>query len=360
MVCTVLALASIGAVDAQQRPPAVRDHRVTQRSELVLQPATVEPISLSKLNISVVGDRRVLKSNSISNHKTGRFPGRGNPNEISVQNINVSLPMRPLKNRQPGFYQLGTFGISMNGVIFEPQAAEWYRGRRGSPWQYDALGGALPLGFDEHMAHVQPNGTYHYHGLPKGLLGRLHLHSNEHSPIIGWAMDGFPIYALYGTDETGKVFKVRSGYRLKKGYRTTEDNGPGGKYDGAFVADYVHVSNEGTLDQCNGRYVVNADFPKGTYAYFLTDTFPIIPRCFYGTPVAQAFSKPRVGSARPASGRGEYKGDREAQIRKAAKELGISVQTLRRALGPPPPNFAAAARKLGISQDRLRRLLGPR
>lgn len=39
----------------------------------------------------------------------------------------------------------------------------------------------------------------------------------------------------------------------------------------------------GTLDECNGAFVKTADYPQGTYAYFLTDSFPVIPRCQKGT-----------------------------------------------------------------------------
>ena len=42
----------------------------------------------------------------------------------------------------------------------------------------------------------------------------------------------------------------------------------------------------------------------------------------------------------------------------AAKKLGISEQTLRDALGPPPPNLVSAAQKLGITESALRAALG--
>lgn len=336
-----------------QQHPEPRYHRVNEAQKLELRAATQDPIAENRISVSVQGNQRFIKANSIARHKTGRFPGQGNPNFITEQSITFALPLKPVKNNKPRYYQLGTFGIGVNGVIFEPQAAEWYHGVRGSKWQYDALGGALPLGFDEHHAHVQPNGTYHYHGLPTGLMSKLSIQSDLHSPLIGWAMDGFPIYVLFGEDEDGTVRKMKSGYRLKKGIRPSGGNEPGGSYDGAFVADWEFVSGIGDLDECNGRFVKTKEFPNGTYAYFLTESFPVIPRCFYGNAIAEAFGPGGRGGVR------DTRASREERLEKAARELGISAHRLRRALGPPPPDFRGAAQSLGVSEEKLKRLLRP-
>jgi hypothetical protein len=42
----------------------------------------------------------------------------------------------------------------------------------------------------------------------------------------------------------------------------------------------------------------------------------------------------------------------------AAKQLGVSVEVLRDALGPPPPDIKAAAQKLGVSESQLNQALG--
>ena len=60
--------------------------------------------------------------------------------------------------------------------------------------------------------------------------------------------------------------------------------GPGGNYDGTFIADYEYVQKSGDLDQCNGTFVLTPDFPRGTYACFLTTNWPFVPRCFAGEP----------------------------------------------------------------------------
>lgn len=126
-------------------------------------------------------------------------------------------------------------------------------------------------------------------GKPTGYLEGLELSPDEHSPIIGWAFDGFPIYAMYGyadpTDPESEIVEMTSSFKLKEGTRPEPPEGPGGEYDGAFTADYEYVEGAGTLDECNGRFTVTPDFPEGTYAYFVTNTWPMIYRNFRGTPI---------------------------------------------------------------------------
>jgi hypothetical protein len=89
-----------------------------------------------------------------------------------------------------------------------------------------------------------------------------------HSPIIGWAYDGNPIYGPYGYDTNtgGNVRALRSGYKL-----ATLSNRPtlSSWKQGFFCEDFV-FTGEGDLDEHNGRYCVTPDFPNGVYAYFAT------------------------------------------------------------------------------------------
>jgi len=345
-------LCVLAASVSAQQPPRLRKHTATVAGEAVFQPANVAPITANEVTVTIEGSKRVITANGISKHKTGQFPGLGNPNKISEQNIRISLPLRPRKNSGPKYYQLGDFGIGLNGIFFDPQAAEWYLGQRGSKWQYDALGGALPLGFDAHWAHVQPNGKYHYHGIPNGLLTNLSFRKESHSPLVGWATDGFPIFAIFGQDKSGQIRELKPSYRLRAGKRPGGTNEPGGKYDGAFVADWEYVSGLGDLDACNGTLVKTRDFPNGTYAYFLTNSFPVIPRCHFGEAVST--QDRRQGG----NGTGQRRG--RPDLGAAANRLGISKNELRRALGPPPPNFSRAAQKLGLSEEQLRNALHSR
>ena len=144
------------------------------------------------------------------------------------------------------------------------------------------------MGVDDNYAHVQPSGAYHYHGLPTLLLSELNVSSKSHSPLIGWAADGFPIYALYGYEKgqnaDSDIIKLTSSYRLRPNQRSSGGSNPGGNYDGTFVADYRYLEGAGTLDECNGRMTITDEFPDATYAYFLSESWPVIPRCYKGTP----------------------------------------------------------------------------
>lgn len=90
------------------------------------------------------------------------------------------------------------------------------------------------------------------------------------SPILGWSYDGFPIYGPY-TSINGKIKNISSGYELS----TELDNSlrpPINIFpDGFFIQDYkFNPLNEDGLDEYNGKYIINSDFPEGTYAYFYT------------------------------------------------------------------------------------------
>jgi hypothetical protein len=106
--------------------------------------------------------------------------------------------------------------------------------------------------------------------------------------LIGYAADGFPIYAEYGyekaSDTSSPLKKLKPSYHLKKGNRPKGDDGPGGKYDGTFTQDYEFTKASGDLDECNGRTGVTPEYSGGTYYYVVTDGFPFIPRLFRGTP----------------------------------------------------------------------------
>jgi len=89
-----------------------------------------------------------------------------------------------------------------------------------------------------------------------------------HSPIIGWAYDGNPIYGPYGyTERTGGFIKaMESGYKL-----TSVSNRPPLSTfpQGFFIEDY-EFDNSGDLDEHNGRFCITPDYPNGVYAYFAT------------------------------------------------------------------------------------------
>ena len=254
-----------------------------------------------KVTVNVAGGIRSIVSNGLSNSRTGQFPNANCPNAITAQSYSYSLPAAGTQTTYAAFSIPQPFGIAVDGVLFDPLAAEYWNNDPSSGWQYYALGGGKNLGMDGNHAHVQPTGAYHYHGIPDLLLASLN--PKLHSPLIGWAGDGFPIYVTYGYSDPksakSSIRALTSSYRLKSG---TRPSGPGGPYNGWFNEDYEYVQGAGDLDQANGRYGVTPEYPKGTYHYVLTAEFPSVPNMFAGA-IAASFVKAGGGAGgAPGSG----------------------------------------------------------
>ncbi len=100
------------------------------------------------------------------------------------------------------------------------------------------------------------------------ILDNKELTSDAHSPIIGWAYDGNPIYGPYGySSKTGGSVKA-----LKSGYESSiKANRPSVSIypEGFFVEDYTYTGT-GDLDEHNGRFGITPEYPNGVYAYFTT------------------------------------------------------------------------------------------
>jgi hypothetical protein len=124
-----------------------------------------------------------------------------------------------------------------------------------------------PRKLREAVYSVNQNGNVLY-GSPDLIKINTEQLSTKHSPIIGWAYDGNPIYGPYGyiTKRGGIISPMKSGYELNSSQQ--RPNFP----LGFFVEDYVYFekSDETVLDQNNGRFGVTPEFPNGTYAYFST------------------------------------------------------------------------------------------
>ena len=245
------------------------------------------PASLltNRVGIKIEGDKRVITANGWPDHAPGTFPRHGNPNTLSPQNYTFRVPLKPQAANSPQRRGGWFFAVALNGVPFEPGTAETWNN---SPsWRYEAGTGFLNLGLDEHNAHVQPNGAYHYHATPRGLVSNLGGDTNK-MLLIGWAADGFPLYTSTGhsdpKDAKSSLKKVRSSFQLKQGERPGAPSGPGGKYDGRFTQDFEYVKDSGDLDDCNGRFGVTPEFPEGIYHYYVTEQFPFVSRAWRGTP----------------------------------------------------------------------------
>lgn len=246
------------------------------------------PLPPPQVTITVEGSYRFVRANGIPDHSVGQFPGPGNPNTISAQNYVFRLPVTPATNATFTELRQQAIGVALNGIPFDPGTAEFWKNDRSSGWRKEAIvGGRRLLGLDQNNAHVQPNGAYHYHGVPIGLekvLGE----SQSKMTLLGYAADGFPIYAPYAyslaMDATSPLREMKPSWQLKKGIRPSGAVGPGGSYDGTYTQDYEFVSGSGDLDQANGRIGITPEYPKGTYYYVATELFPFYPRSLRGTP----------------------------------------------------------------------------
>ena len=250
-----------------------------------------EPLPAPRVSVAVKDGYRTISSNGIPDHETGSFPHKRCPNAIAPQRHEFRMSAEPKAAASTTPLRMHDFGVAVNGIPFDPFAAEWWQRDRASGWQFDPMSNAIYLGLDAGNAHVQPTGAYHYHGLPRLLMAKLGGTAGK-MLLVGWAADGFPMYAATGhrkaDDATSPVVALKPSYRLKRAERP---DGPGGESDGSFEQDYEYAAGLGDLDECNGRTGVTPEYPGGTYYYVVTAGYPYIPRHYRGTPDPSFFRR---------------------------------------------------------------------
>lgn len=282
-----------------------------------------------------------VHTKGIPSYPTGPF-GDGNPSQAEDQDAIFKIPLNPLpKDGQKDSTTPGNIGVFINGVAlfdyrdgvaWNPQTNSLCGGPGNPPcpggmgaqqdWNRDAIPAEM-RGFDCSKAHPAM-GNYHHHQNPSAfkldkevLFDVCNLYDADglyaidpavHSPLIGYAYDGFPIYGAYGyknSDGTGGIARMNSSYWLRD--IATRDNGPDVDQEitimmmgqtkteilflGYFREDYEYVLNtdEDFLDEHNGRFCITPEYPDGTYAYFATvdenwnSTYPyVVGPTFYG------------------------------------------------------------------------------
>ena len=164
--------------------------------------------------------------------------------------------------------------------------------------------------------------------------------STIHSPIIGFAFDGFPIYGPYGWDEYGEVIGMTTSYKLKDG-----ENG----YNG--IDSWEYTEGLGTLDECNGHFFSTPEAPKGIYHYHSTSKngdgligFPYFLLCYKGIVEESNFNSTANAQVGPPGGAGPPGiGPSEEEIRCLKEKYGDEFDISNRELvhnsgcmmGPP-------------------------
>jgi hypothetical protein len=238
---------------------------------------------------------RTLSSNGIPDHEVGEFPNAGNPNHIYEQSISAELSLAPIETEQATTMggPAGVLGYVLNGVKIDAgtggtcddSGVSCDLASQVGSWSIEALGQtSFNFGTDDNNAHVQPNGEYHYHGIPEGFV-TLQGGNSDTMTLIAWAADGFPIYARYGysiaSDSTSALKNMEGSYQYVTTVSTSRPST--NLYPlGTFSQDWEYVAGSGDLDECNGRVGATPEFPEGIYHYYATDTYPYFQRCVKG------------------------------------------------------------------------------
>ena len=130
----------------------------------------------------------IMKSQNLPNHPTAKYPNSGNPNTIRVQDMTFKLPLEPKPSDTITQVPMGAIGVAINGVVFF------------NPFEMggmNAVAGYSEVWFDSCCGHPQQTGVYHYHKYPSCLKTPFPDDGDAHSPVIGFAWDGYPVYGPY-------------------------------------------------------------------------------------------------------------------------------------------------------------------
>ena len=281
-----------------------------------------------------------ISATGIPAYITGPFQD-GNPSLATAQNKIFRIPLAPVQGTGTVATTGGNIGVFKNGVaLFDYRdGVAWNNntgalcGGPGNPpcaggpgttqaWNRDAIP-AERAGFDCAKAHPAM-GNYHHHQNPSAFNLDLVVLSNvcatypadglyvinpaQHSPLLGFAYDGFPIYGAYGytnTNGTGAITRMKSSYQLKSYPTGLRTNGPAINqvvgtqtfFNGYFREDYEYINHSGDatfLDSHNGRVCNTPEYPaslypNGIYCYFATvdanhnSAYPyVVGPTFYG------------------------------------------------------------------------------
>jgi YHYH protein/Secretion system C-terminal sorting domain len=273
-----------------------------------------------------------ISTKGIPTYPTGPYLD-GNPSNATNQNAIFRLPLNPTENTGTKTNTgLGNIGIWKNGTAFFNQkdgvsynltagsnAGGPLGGTGDGVWNRDAVV-AERSGFDCSKGHPA-NGNYHTHQNPSAFDldltvlsticnlydsdGLYVMNPSTHSPLLGFAYDGFPVYGAYGyanANGTGGITRIKSGYQLRNitvrthyanGTDVTDGPAVNATYPlGLYLEDYEWISHAGDasyLDIYNGRFCVTPEYPLGTYCYFTTvdanhnSAYPyIVGPAFYG------------------------------------------------------------------------------
>ncbi|EDM42876.1 putative orphan protein [unidentified eubacterium SCB49] len=344
LLTLAFSIASIGATVAQTNPIITEwlqnTTGITGRHYVEGNSTPIDDaVEANVQSVDYSDDWVYVSATGIPAYITGPFLD-GNPSLATDQGSIFKFPLVPTENvGTPTETSLGNIGVFINGVaLFDwKDGISWnnetgnlcggpgYDMCPGGPmatqdWNRDAVPAEM-AGFDCAKAHPAM-GNYHHHQNPSAFNldlvvisdicdtypsdGLYVIDSNSHSPLIGFAYDGFPIYGAYGyanADGTGGITRMKSSYAIDA-TATTRLNGPDIDetvetqtfFNGYFKEDYIYTANtsEDYLDEHNGRFSVTPEYPDGIYCYYATvdenhnSIYPYaVGPTFYGNVVAE-------------------------------------------------------------------------
>lgn len=130
----------------------------------------------------------IMESQGVPNHPTALFPNSGNTNPIKTQEFTFRLPLKPQRAEVITRLPMGPIGTALNGVVFF------------NPFEQEgmnAVEGYSEVWLDSCCGHPQQTGVYHYHKYPSCVKSPFPDDGKQHSPILGFAFDGYPVYGPY-------------------------------------------------------------------------------------------------------------------------------------------------------------------
>ena len=195
------------------------------------------------VRVTIDGEFMVISSLGVPNHKSPYWEAESplntaydgnnsnfylNGNTITEFDMIFRIPLNPAKASEHKTTPEGPIGVALNGVAFFNQYSS---GTAGLSVEINT--------FDQYQGHPNQEGMYHYHIEP------LYLTTNGRSKLLGYLLDGFPVY---GPTENGSTIL------------------------------------ESDLDEFHGHEGTTPEYPDGIYHYHITKFAPYINGAgFYGT-----------------------------------------------------------------------------